>query len=121
MSEQSQSAADILQRALELLGPNGENWTKGYFAYDEYGMETMGYCDVAKCWCAAGAIQRVINESDYDATYMGVLSRAIFGNDWKPFTGTCIGDWNDAPERTWPEVKAAFERAIALASEGKNV
>ena len=32
---------------------------------------------------------------------------------------TGIWSWNDALERTWPEVKAAYERAIAAAEKAE--
>lgn len=39
-----------------------------------------------------------------DDRYMDNLDQAII-------------KWNDAPSRTWPEVRQAFERAIALARQ----
>lgn len=98
------TTAEVLRKALELLGPNGEHWCQGrYFdgdkacmqgatrvAAQELSQRTEAFLHIAKC------TERL----------MEVLPTC---------EGNPIARWNDAPERTWPEVKAAFEKAIALA------
>lgn len=83
----SKEVAEVLRKGLERLGPNGERWNQGsYILGDKV--------------CASEAIG-------------GPESIAY------PFLYKIIGEtvsvWNDTEGRTFAEVKAKFERAIALA------
>jgi hypothetical protein len=101
-------ASEVLRLALEKLGPNGENWIKGalYTAADGF-----VDCDVTEAanFCSLGAIEAASGTTDIRKAEK-YLSSAIHGWSW-------VDNWNDAEERTFPEVKAAFEKAISLAKE----
>lgn len=91
-----------LRAALDLLGPNGEHWCQGQYARDAEGDEASPFSIFARKWCSIGALQRV-----------GAPSNA-----YQYFNlpgGEVMWTFNDTPGRTFPEVKALFERAIAAA------
>ena len=92
----SAQVAEVLEKALAAFGPNGEKWGQlGQLCMD--GKE----CAITGCDVAAG--------DDYEALAgaLDVLDRLS-----APLT---IDVWQDAPERTFPEVKTVFEQAIAEA------
>ena len=94
----------VLTKALDVLGPKGERWCKGRY-HTEYGH------------CMQGAVHRVI-PSDYD---LQTKCWAAMISVLPPTDGNPIAWFNDDPERTWPEVKAAFLKAIELArAEGRQ-
>jgi hypothetical protein len=81
---------EILQGALALFGPNGENWVG---RFPRSGEE-----------CTVTAIARASGRAEGAAD-----------SSWRAFSeinniDTSLGIWND--NSTWPEVKAAFEKAI---------
>ena len=93
------TTAEVLRKALELLGPNGTHWGRGE------------QCFGGKL-CAGMAIDRA-NRGQYRVATLYKMLIPVLDSQ-----GTPIG-WNDAPERTWPEVKAAFEKAIELAEASR--
>lgn len=98
---ESETAQD-LRAALALFGPNGEKWAK------------VDMRDAFGNMCAAGALDQVQRECwPRRIAMFRAFSKAALGNPIG--LSHTIGEWNDAPERTWDDVKAAFERAIELA------
>jgi hypothetical protein len=95
-------ASEVLRLALEKLGPNGEHWIKGAYKRGE-------------TYCARGAVFYSVDEASSVTAPCGYLTRAVAASDLLPFE-----NWNDAPERTFPEVKAAFEKAISLAKAAEG-
>jgi hypothetical protein len=101
--EATRPVAEVLRKALELLGPRGENWRQGLWNIYAHGSD--------KKHCAWYAIAQVIHgdfpvpygESEEWARLLGL-----------PDSGRLFA-WNDAPERTFAEVKALFEKAISKA------
>jgi hypothetical protein len=89
-------ASVVLRRALELLGPNGERWIQGRLG------------DKSAC-CSVGAIWFSANDVGSEAGARRHLAKVVRAED--------IAKWNDAHSRTFPEVKAAFEKAIVLAEQ----
>lgn len=89
--------SEILRKAKKLI-PDEAHWWRGKFGQQN------------ACECPITAISRVINrvEAGWDA-------REAFR---KAIGDTDISTWNDAPERTFEEVRAAFDRAIKIAQEG---
>lgn len=89
----------VLRMALELLGPNGENWAKGR-GYD---------CDTLPegSYCALTAMNADGRYSPAFCSARDLLERIL---------GEQVYVWNDRPERTFLEVRAMFERAIELAA-----
>lgn len=103
--------SELLRRALELLGPNGERWTKGRYKVVPGAEEE--YPDGA--YCSSGAIEE-INTINQDKAKQ-YLREAIWASI---YTTDGIINFNDAKIRKFPEVKATFEAAIALAiKEGR--
>ena len=95
------ATAEVLRKALELLGPNGEHWCKErYFNGNKM--------------CMQGATRRASLYAD-DSGFTSALCTNALLKAVPDCEGNPIARWNDAPERTWPEVKAAFEKAIGLA------
>lgn len=75
-------------------------WTKSLYARDRDGFATD--CDslTATCWCLDGAMQRCYGlTQDYNLAFVCVARRIKSG----------VVAWNDAPERTFGEVRALVE------------
>lgn len=105
------NAADILERAADLLEPAGA-WTQDAEARDADGNDIdvfpMGEVEhEAVCFCAAGAIHRV-SRVHYTRCPGHQFLTGIVG---------FIPDWNDAPERTQAEVVQTLRTAAELAKE----
>lgn len=108
------SVADILDRAADLIEPEGA-WTQGALARDEAGLEALDPEDPdACCWCVAGAIQHVAGggwpDSVFDLYHAARRSVLVaVGMD----ENDRIAIWNDARHRTQAEVVAALRQAAA--------
>lgn len=90
---------EVLQKALEAFGPNGENWAKGMEALDR-----------PKC-CVTLAFSGVRGDTSEALNFF--LKCSGFGEGYRSIQTAEL--WNDIPERTWPEVKELFEKAIESA------
>jgi len=104
------SVADVLERAADLIGPEGA-WTQGAYARtaDAEYLDAGLIPSDATCFCAAGAIARVAGSAGMFSYADRVGLVAGFGH------GTSIIGWNDDPERTQAEVVAKLREAAALA------
>jgi hypothetical protein len=116
------SASQDLRKALELFGPNGENWCKGSYQLEGASAEPQ--------YCSAGVLARVAMDSgdgrDFSEALdllesllpnspLYYLARVIARNEGK--REVSIPKWNDTHD--FDAVRAAFVAAIALAeSEG---
>lgn len=101
----NQDAKDVLQEALNLFGPDGRNWVKGN------GRAPIPYDALTALYFAA------MNEFTPRYMWRGHDCPEIIGIspllDVIGLSKTSeLVTWNDAPERTWEEVKQAFEKAI---------
>jgi hypothetical protein len=111
MTDTPLCVADVLERAADLIEPEGA-WTQGAYARDAKGRKFItGRAEGMVCFCAIGAIDHVTNAitplwKDALTALQQVLPESR------------IGAWNDAPERTQPEVVAALRRAATLARAG---
>lgn len=110
----SKSVADILVEARKLI-EKPENWTQGENARNDRGRHCMIDDPLAACWCMQGAIIKSAGPTEFTATRKAIDA----------FIGTIaeyITAYNDNPDRTHPEVLAAFDSAItrARASEPKS-
>jgi hypothetical protein len=91
----------VLQSALKAFGPHGENWVQG----------TAKSMQWPNC-CVNTSFMRI--EVIPNGTYIEDAVRVLFRvGEFEG--GGASAQWNDAPERTWPEVKELFEKAIAAA------
>lgn len=107
LSDKSKTIATVLDLAADKIEPK-EAWVQRAFAINAFGKPTDGYDPNATCWCAYGALQSVA----YHGFLLDDAARVLTS-----IVG-CIPDWNDAPERTQPEVVAALRNAATLARAG---
>jgi hypothetical protein len=122
----SLSIADILDRAADLIEPEGW-WCQEAFARDSFGESVHPSSPDAVCFCATGAVTRAAGNRHVERH----KALQVLANDFSPppeFLGHIGGNryvsamaaWNDAPERTQSEVVSKLREAAALArSEGK--
>lgn len=104
--------SEVLERAAALIEPEGA-WTRGTYSLDASGERVPPASREAACWCLYGAIDRVLAGKRADPHHHpdDYLYRAL---------GAGPADFNDAPDRTQPEVVAALRKAAELArSEGQ--
>jgi hypothetical protein len=95
--ETKTQVAEALREALASFGPNGEKWV------NRFPMGDGEYC----------AITAIPVEED-----MPLFDKCLYalGEAIDPANPNIyIGGWNDRPERTFAEVKAVYEKAIAKA------
>lgn len=98
----------ILTNARALIA-NPENWTTDFYARDASGNEVDANSNAAVCFCALGAITRVIPEDCYSCETVRLLELAA-GNSWVQFVNDRDGH---------AAVLAMYDRAIArLTTEG---
>jgi hypothetical protein len=93
---------DILIEARELIA---KGWTQGANARDSQDKIVDESSEAAVCFCVYGAISRAEGPAHYSGS-----ARVGFADATEI---SLIDVWNDAPERTKPDVLAAFDKAIA--------
>jgi hypothetical protein len=91
----SKQIAEVLQKAFEAFGPNGENWIRGAAG------------DAPQC-CSVSAFDRagifgIVRHNAYQ--FLSEVVGAKYGY---------LAEWNDT--RTWPRVKSGWQKAIKEAS-----
>lgn len=122
------SVADVLDRAADLIEPEGA-WTQGESARDAKGAPLpKGSEPGAVCWCVLGAIGKVV----------GHPANILFGKAQKALGSVLPDDitpmydadgdelpveasWNDSPFRTQAEVVAKLREAASLARDTSHV
>lgn len=98
----------LLQRARDLLTPEG-TWTQHARAKTKTDLPTYPKSRYATCWCVLGALERSADFRSGNGVLASELAqRALY--DALPKT---VAGWNDAPDRTQPEVLALLDRVIA--------
>lgn len=99
------TAADVLNRAADLLGEWG--WCKGAARHED------SFCLLgAIAFAANGYPPRSSAITDADCTDLYVTAKEIL----RPFTGGELGIWNDEPGRTKEQVVAKLREAARAAS-----
>jgi hypothetical protein len=97
---------DVLKRARERLSRPGA-WTKGTYAREADGTESLGWCpEIEVCWCAFGALRAENAALSQDA--------AEFLSASCP-DGLNLHQFNDACDRV-EQVLEVYDLAIAKAS-----
>lgn len=112
-------SVQILRGAREMLGPNGENWIKGFYSKKIPGRQEWGYCSIGAV-NTVGAVRQASNEYrresvEYDqATYYAhrALASAVYLITKGQYSEVQI--YNDAPERQYPEIVKLFDTAIEI-------
>jgi hypothetical protein len=84
-----------------------ERWTKGFQARNALGRPAMANSKQAMCWCLGGAINRCYPTIEHrrvvlDRIFETVPEIVVLHND-------SLAEWNDAPERTFEDVRALVE------------
>lgn len=108
--------SEVISKAIEILGPNGENWFKGM------------YTDCHGKYCVLGALGKA---RGYDDGNLGIPHFLSFngGSDayskakrlveaQLPMSGVVL--FNDKPDVTFPQVKVAMCRALKAALEEED-
>lgn len=114
------SVADVLDRAADLIEPEGA-WTQGSYAQDASANNLMvGSAKGAVCWCALGSIDKIVGTEGREhpkpewlsaaRTLASILEAKCGVND-------TITSFNDAEGRTQAEVVAKLRQAASLARE----
>lgn len=75
-------------------------WTQGENARDDGGFPIAAESEDAICWCLAGAIKRCYGDEDEVLRVLRIVHNRL---------NTQIDIWNDAPERTFADVRALIE------------
>lgn len=109
-SSRKEAAAVVLEDALALLGPKGGHWMQGLYAIHEDSKQER--------YCAVGAIRKVAygkvwpeyGEKDNEAVNVYHEARHSLASAAGVHSVTA---WNDRSQRTFPEVRDAFRKAIA--------
>ena len=99
-----QTVQDVLQKSLEIMGENGQHWTRGGFAKDKDGVDIDPLHDDAVCFCSAGAIVRVTG--GWDSPLALDAFDALAG-----VARASIVTWNDYHVHSFSDVRAAFQMA----------
>jgi hypothetical protein len=95
---------ETLKAARQLI-TDPAKWTQGEFARDVDGSASFALSERAHCYCALGALEKVIGRPDYTDAYdkLWRVCRTKFGTDVAAFNDT----------HTHAEVLALFDAAIA--------
>ena len=118
---------ELLEGALEVLGPNGENWARGYwFARKPERFRPGMVVDIpadppesANCWCLEGALcesaVRLGLMAERDADVGSALGQDV---SLREQLGRPLFGFNDDPKTTWPDIRReVMHRIEKLKSE----
>lgn len=97
---------EILRAARKLI-ENPANWSKRHGFGDRW-----HYCADGACRAAANGPDRAVIMPPVGSGYVPARNYL-----WEASGAENIWVWNDAAERTHPEILAAFDKAIALAEQ----
>jgi hypothetical protein len=84
-----------------------EKWTKGVLARNAEGKQVDIKHPTAECFCIIGALKKCYASNIDDMQFQFAVAKII--TELGPIDS--LASWNDAPERTFEEVKALVERA----------
>lgn len=101
----------ILEGALEKLRRDG--WIKGtYCMYPESAFEAKETCILGALGCVADPANEAMGIAMIELGPIHELLQSLTGY-------VAVHEWNDEPERTFPEVEALLTAAIALARQAQ--
>lgn len=115
-------------RGVRALFTAPDRWTQKKDAKDDIGLACDALSRRAWCWCLAGAVQRVTVQ---DMPAVAIMVRCPFTNAIQalaraiepdthpndPRALNIVTRWNDTPDRTFAEIVAIVDRAIAAQSK----
>ena len=103
---------EILQKARDLI-TDPAKWTTGFFARDVEGRIQAANKESTVCWCAWGAIQKVVGSDTFKRMDNLHLWDTLWNATGEPDYGSAshvIWSYND--NHTHEEVLAVFDKAI---------
>jgi len=109
MTATSTKASEVLAAAANLIEPPGA-WTRCAYARGAHGEPATASAQHATCWCAVGAIKRIVPKKGEWLQAVNYLDKIV---------GTIVL-FNDALDRTQAEVVAALREASTLAAQEGN-
>lgn len=112
---------DVLSQALELLGENGERWTKGALREPNYELGGVNYCAIGAVEASAGQLKASIEVRD--AVIMRLSDQILPPNIDDTFAAKrrTIMTRNDRMITTFADIKGMFCRAMkTVAAESEN-
>lgn len=107
------TTVEILQRARYILGIG---WTKWEGARGADGSQVKPESPLAQCFCIWGVFERLRPPGQQHVLTPHLLAWCAIVRE----TATVPAEWNDLPERTFADVMAAFDRAIAKQRRGET-
>lgn len=117
----------ILKRARQLLGENGEHWTKQKYTGMRVGAarkpggavySTSVSYEKADSYCLVGAVQQAAREFGF-MPFLSERSVSLYDLVTRETKFESVEDWNDASERTFPEIADVLDRRIAQLEQEK--
>lgn len=103
----------VLRAARKIL-EDRRRWTQNAYARDKFGSPVPAYAPEAKCFCALGAMRKVLGPEGDGMPVVRLLADAGKELGFTPI-GSVV-DVNDGPRRTSrTKVLAMYDRAIELA------
>ena len=109
-------AKAILTAAAAAFDEDPTAWIQGSMAMDENGDSLDDFDDPHACaWCAAGMIGHIGKKKGFgtEKYHMACdLLNSIVAPDNVVIKHYRVGDWNDNPNRTLPEVVEAMREAV---------
>lgn len=110
-------SSEVLQKALDLFGPDGECWIKGDYQIEgKHGWwRKVLHIEVCDKFCSIGAIREAMHMGIAE-NYNAYIKARNYLQEAVPSSskGDVVG-FNDNSLTEWPQVKAMFEEAIAAA------
>lgn len=110
------NVSDILKKARALLSDE-KKWTTGFYARDNEGNFVYASDDQAVCFCAIGAVKKVmIDEGLGDVCLEGLAVTQLDIVTQKLFQIECVSQLNDFRDYGYNSVLHVFDAAIKEAS-----
>lgn len=103
--------SQVLSEAADLLEKPGA-WTQGMFSVNAEGDPVLPFWTEAQCFCAVGAVAKVLVMNGTSAENWLDTSSGFHG-----LLANSLEDFNDTEGRTQAEVVAKLREAAALAKE----
>lgn len=108
--EQEETPVMCLEKVKNILGENGEHWTKKSFARDDLGLSISPSSSQAVKFCLLGAIEAAKCEDDVRFKVEISLGKALDGIIGNSFS--TIVSFNDDPNTEFEQVKKIIEKTI---------
>lgn len=97
---------NVIDKMLELLGPNGERWCQGNLAINFVsGRACYPLDENADAFCLLGAFDKSVNVRLEDDSDRDCILLTYFMEMLEDFDESAIPDWNDMGDRTFPAVR----------------